>query len=94
MIALYVLLALVLLANGFIGWRLNRRDRSSSLVKKTVIVNTVDGQSLKGILLYEHSDKYTLTNSAYLQANGADTPIDGLTHIPLRQISFIQEVNE
>jgi hypothetical protein len=93
-IALYVLLALVLLVNCFIGWRLNGRNRSSSLVKKTVIVNTVDGQSLKGVLLYQHLDRYTLTNSAYLQANGSDTPIDGLAHIPLRQISFIQEVNE
>jgi hypothetical protein len=93
-IVLYVLLALVLLVNCFIAWRLSRRDRSSSLVKRTLIVHTKDDQSLKGVLRYEHGHRYTLANAVYIRPDGREQPVDGLIHILTSNLAFCQEVSE
>jgi hypothetical protein len=66
---------------------------SASLVKKTMIVNTKDGQSVRGVLIRQHSDRLTLDNALYLQENGRETAIDGLTHIPISNVSWVQEIS-
>lgn len=68
------------------------RKRRSSLVKRTVIVHTKDGQSVRGALYAQHADRVTLTQAVYLQDNQPELPIDGLAHVPNGNVAWIQEL--
>lgn len=63
-----------------------------SLVKKTVIVHTKDGQSVRGALYAQHADRVTLTQAVYLQDKQPELPIDGLAHVPCGNVAWIQEL--
>lgn len=62
-----------------------------SLVRQTVVVNTRDGRTIRGVLMSEHSDRVTLVEAFYLAGSG-EHQLAGQTHVPRSNISFIQEV--
>lgn len=65
-----------------------------TLASKTVIVHTrrPDDQSLRGILVAQHADRITLSEVVHLYASG-DQAVAGSVHIPLVNVSTIQEID-
>jgi hypothetical protein len=62
-----------------------------SLVRKTIIVNTRDGRTIRGVLMSEHDDRITLAEAFFMAGNG-EHQLAGQTHVPRENISFLQEV--
>jgi hypothetical protein len=94
LLAVCIIVVVIAVFISFATW-LSQRSTSAggSLVKKTMIVNTKDGQSVRGVLIKQHSDRLTLDNALYLQENGRETAIDGLTHVPISNVSWVQEIS-
>lgn len=59
------------------------------LTGHTIVVNFGE-QTVRGIVLADHSDRITLTEALFVSA-GAEHPAGGLVHIPRGQISSVQE---
>ena len=68
-----------------------REIESPSLLRQTIVVNTCDGRTIRGVLMSEHEDRLTLVEAFYLAGNG-EHQLAGQTHVPKTNISFIQEV--
>ena len=69
--------------------------RSDDLVKKSVVVTTRDDETLRGVLIAEHMDRWTLAQAFYRSSTPEgprETPIDGVLHIPRSNIAYVQEV--
>jgi hypothetical protein len=62
-----------------------------SLIRRTIVVNTRDGRTIRGVLMSEHDDRLTLSEAFYL-ASGGEHQLAGQTHVPRENISFLQEV--
>jgi hypothetical protein len=65
----------------------------SSLAGRTVEVHTrrPDDQTIRGILVAQHSDRWTFTEAVYRHASG-DKPIaDPLVHVPRENIAWYTE---
>lgn len=70
---------------------LTQEQHRRSLITKTVVVNTKDDQSIRGVLYAQHSDRLSLTQAVYIDGQ-SELPINGLTHVPLSNIAWIQEL--
>jgi hypothetical protein len=85
-IALGALLILALVA-------LARQQFSGpSLVKKTVVVHTKDERTIRGVLLGEYADRVTLTEAVVMTSSASEQPLGGLQHVPINNVSFMQEI--
>lgn len=62
-----------------------------SLIKQTVVINTRDGRTLRGVIMSEHVDRITLAEVFYLAGSG-EHQLAGVTHVFRNNISFLQEV--
>lgn len=62
-----------------------------SLYGRSVVVSTrrPDDQSIRGVLVAQHSDRVTLREAIYLPG---DKAIDGLVHVPVANVAFVQEI--
>lgn len=58
---------------------------------RSVIVQTQDGQALRGIVHAEHSDRLSLVDASSIDGR-AELPIAGLAHVPATNVAWIQEV--
>lgn len=58
---------------------------------RSVIVQTHDGQSLRGIVHAEHSDRLSLVDASAIDGH-AELPIAGVAHVPATNVAWIQEV--
>lgn len=90
-VLLTLLLVVAVLVGGLVTLALKSRLNRVDLFRKTVIVHTVDEQNIRGILVEQHADSLSLAESSYLHG-GKATAIEGRTHIPLRNVSWIQEI--
>lgn len=63
------------------------------LVGKTVAIHTKrpDDQSLRGILVGQHADRWILQEAVYLDSRGT-VAAEGLVHVPVLAISSVQEL--
>lgn len=59
------------------------------IVRKTVMVHTVEGQTLSGVSISRSPLGVTLKQATHLDT---DTALDGDVFVPRRQILFIQKV--
>lgn len=66
-------------------------EEPPSLLRKTIVVNTRDGRTIRGVLMSEHIDRVTLVEAFYLAGSG-EHQLAGQAHIPRENISFLQEV--
>lgn len=62
----------------------------SNLMADTVIVNTHDGNSIRGSLVGTYADVVVLKGARYLGTGDGDVSIDGEAVIPLDRIAWIQ----
>jgi len=62
-----------------------------SLLRKTIVINTKDGRTIRGVLMSEHADRLTIVEAFYLAGNG-EHQLAGQTHIYRSNVSFVQEV--
>lgn len=90
--------ALVLLATVIGVIALAVRSRvvpGPSLVAKTVVVQTKrpDDQSVRGVVLAVHADRWTLTEAFYVTGGPGEHVIPGILHIPSDSIAFVQELS-
>jgi hypothetical protein len=58
---------------------------------RSVIVQTQDGQALRGIVHAEHADRLSLVDASSIDGR-AELPIAGVAHVPATNIAWIQEV--
>lgn len=58
-------------------------------LRRKVVIHTVDGRSIKGILVAEHSDVIALSHAEYLQGAEA-AQLAGSLLFPRAKILFIQ----
>lgn len=91
--AVVLLAAIVALLAVLLALTLRRPGQPKPLAGRTVVVNTrrPDDQAVRGVLVAEHADRVTLAGAVYLDgAHGR--PVDGLVHIPVATIAFIQQI--
>jgi hypothetical protein len=69
-------------------------ERGPSLVGKTVVINTCkpDDQTFRGIVHGKYTDRWTLRDACYVAAGGTEQPIPNLHHIPVGNVSSVQEI--
>ena len=67
-------------------------DFQRKLARKTVIVHSTNDESIRGVLIHEHSDRLTLSQAVYLHNNGQETPVDGHAHVPVANVAWVQEL--
>lgn len=65
----------------------------SQLVRRTVVVHLVDGQSLRGVMVGEYKDAIVLRHGEYLGRDGITT-VDGEAVVPRERIGWIQVTGE
>jgi hypothetical protein len=65
-----------------------------SLAGKTLVIHTKkpDDQSIRGVLVAEHADRISLREACYLHKGSVSPAMGGLVHVPLRSISWMQEI--
>lgn len=63
----------------------------SKVTTSTVVVHTVDGRSLRGVLAGVWRDELVLAHAAYLAEDGAK-PLAGEVAIPRENVAFVQQV--
>ncbi|MFA7265125.1 MAG: hypothetical protein WC054_02335 [Candidatus Nanopelagicales bacterium] len=63
----------------------------AQLTANRVAVHTVNGESLRGILLAVHGDCLVLTAAQILSEHGA-RPLDGDVVVPREQVAWIQQL--
>ncbi|HXS32258.1 MAG TPA: hypothetical protein VN758_00620 [Solirubrobacterales bacterium] len=81
---LVALIALVALAALLVTRKGIRRQ-----LRRSVVVHTVDGRSISGVLTTEFSDALELTNAEYLQGTEA-AQLAGTILFPRAKVLFIQ----
>jgi len=63
-----------------------------SLLKKTVVIQTKDGKTIRGILHGKYADRWTLREAQIVGAGIQDQPLGGVQHVPVENVSFVQEI--
>lgn len=93
LIALAVLMALAIGGLTFIAIR-SRLSPAPSLAGRTVVIHTrrPDDQSIRGVMVAQHADRWTLREAVYLGAGGNEHSVGGLTHVPVVNIAWAQEI--
>ncbi len=73
---------------------LRRVTPGPSLAGKTVVIHTQrpDDRTLKGVLHGQHSDRWVLRDAVAVMPGGFEQPLGGTEHVPVANISFVQEV--
>lgn len=64
------------------------------LTRQLVVVHTLDGQSLRGLVEGVHSDCVVLSHAAALRDDGQPVPIDGGAVIPRIHVAWVQHLPE
>jgi hypothetical protein len=68
-----------------------RRRRLPLARGRLVVCHTVDGSSYEGILVGVYADVVTLMHAQLLVPDGPPRSLDGFTHLPLANVSAVQE---
>lgn len=88
-VALSIVVALLaILLAAYTLFESRRRD---SLISRSVAVHTCDERTLRGVLVAVYSDRIVLRDAAYADG-GALHPLGGAQHVPMSNVSFIQEL--
>jgi hypothetical protein len=74
--------------------KISRRPYLKQLAAETVVLNTTDDASIRGVLIAVHSDVYVLRHAAYLNPDGSKVTIDGEVLVPVTRVSFLQRLLE
>jgi hypothetical protein len=63
---------------------------------RTVIIHTKkpDERSIRGVVYGQYADRWTLTESTLMINAEKEQTLLGLQHVPVENISFVQEVPE
>ncbi len=63
------------------------------LTGRTLVVHTrrPDDQTLRGVLHGQYADRLTLRDAVYVHPSG-EQPAGGLVHVPLANVSWVQEI--
>lgn len=67
-----------------------RRPPGRGLAGRTVVVNLVTGESLRGVIVGDHADRLVLRDVVY-QAPSGDHPADGVVHVLRDRVGWMQE---
>lgn len=89
------LIAILALVAGLVVVTVQARTSPGpSLVNRTLVIHTHDGQTIRGLLENQHADRWTLREAEYerTETDGGNVPLDGLAHIPVATISWVQEI--
>jgi hypothetical protein len=84
-----VTLALFLVAAVVLALWVARQRGLPKLVSQTVVLHTVDGRSLRGVLTHEYRDVVILNHVVYLN-EGGETEVSGEVVVPRPQVAFMQ----
>lgn len=63
------------------------------LKRRTVVVHTTNGTSLRGVLVGTYRDSLVLAHVAYL-GDGGSQPVDGEVVVPRERVAWIQTLLE
>jgi len=74
--------------------KISRRPYLKQLTAETVVLNTTDDASIRGVLIAVHSDVYVLRHAAYLNPDGSKVTIDGEVLVPVSRVAFLQRILE
>lgn len=74
--------------------KISRRPYLKQLTAETVVLNTTDDASIRGVLIAVHSDVYVLRHAAYLNPDGSKVAIDGEVLVPVSRVAFLQRILE
>lgn len=70
--------------------KLSRKRYLDQITAETVVVNTRDGNSIRGALVGVYADSIVLKGAAFLGTGGDDVKIDGEAVIPTASVEWIQ----
>lgn len=75
-----------------VGARLRPAPKISG---RTVVINTrrPDDQTIRGVIHGQYADRWTLRDAILITPIG-EQPMQGLQHIPVANIAFVQELTE
>lgn len=86
-----VLICLVVLVSLAVQYAMRTAKRYlPTVISETVVVNTRDGNSIRGALVASHGDVIVLKGAVYLGATDGDVTIDGEAIIPRERVEWIQ----
>lgn len=89
---LAAILATVLVAILVVAARVGRR-RDPGYECRTVVVQTTDGRSLRGVVHGDHADRVALRGAVLLRGDGdTDVPLDGCVWIDRSAVAFLQVI--
>lgn len=90
---LIVLGALALFATaGLVAVTVHSRiSPGPTMTGRTVVIHLDEDQSLRGVIVATHSDRWTLREVVYLHRSG-EQPAGGMAHVPVSRILWVQEV--
>ncbi len=71
---------------------LRTRGRGPVLVGRLVVVSTIAGEGVRGVMVGDHRDRVSLHQASVIDAKGSETQAGGVVHIPAGQVLFIQEL--
>jgi hypothetical protein len=91
--ALIVTAAVALIAVSAPAAQVLRRHAGAgpTLVGRTVVVNTQDDQTIRGVLHAQYADRWTLRDAVYM-SGGTETPARDLVHVPVSNVGVVQEI--
>lgn len=72
---------------------LRRRPAAGRLVGETLVVHTTDDQSIRGVVVAQHADRYELRDAVLLVSSDARHEIPGLTAVPVNSVSWWQHTD-
>lgn len=87
--------ALLILAGALVAVTVQARSTPGpALTGRTLVVQTRDGQTIRGLLVAQHADRLTLREALYerTESEGGSIEIGGLAHIPVPIIAWMQEL--
>lgn len=61
-----------------------------SLVAQTVVIQTRDDQTIRGVLVAEHVDRLYLEQAVYVESPKQQSSIGGLTIVPRANVAWMQ----
>ncbi len=62
------------------------------LTGRTVVIHTREGSSVRGVLIAQHADRFTLKEPIVLHSTG-EQPAGGTAHILVANIDWLQELD-
>lgn len=68
-----------------------RRKWNERLERRTIVIHTTDGQSLRGVLVGEYRDSLVLSHAYALGAQAVQA-IDGEAVIPRERVAWVQSL--